>query len=82
MRPREAPQRSPSAGSATLLCSEAAGSTGAVGGLVSVSACPASSKKLTRTLMVLPTSFDPMLYVVLVSPSMSVSELPSFDTHW
>ena len=54
-------------------------STVSVAALVSVSSLPASSVKVTRTLMILPRSVAWSVWVEPVAPSISVSLL---DSHW
>ena len=49
--------------------------TSPVAALVSVSECPSSSVKLTRTLTVLPASAVARVYVCPVAPEMSVSDV-------
>ena len=53
--------------------------TAAVPALVSVSELPASSVKVTSTLMILPKSVDTRVYVSPVAPEIAVSRL---ESHW
>ncbi len=59
------------------------GGADSLASLVSDSALPASSVKVTRTLMALPSSASVTVYVELVAPSMSASVLVagSWRTH-
>ena len=56
--------------------------TEAVEVLVSDSSWPASSVKVTLTLMVLPTSSATSVWVLLVAFGMLLSEVPSLAIHW
>ena len=68
----------PVAGLLAACASSVPGSTASVAALVSDSSFPASSVKLTFTLMVSPTSLEARVYVESVAPGLSV---PS-ASHW